>query len=79
MKPENRISKRFAHLFLLTERKDFIQVSDLRKEFRKDLQNFIIGETLTLREGKVVIGKNTYKKWLEKIKTKGFDYDISLI
>lgn len=79
MKPENLISRRLHHLFQLPEKKDFIQLSDLRKEYRQDLRNFIMGETLSVREGKTVIGKNIYKKWLLKIKTKGFDEDIILL
>lgn len=56
--------------------KDDIFLDDLREEFRKDLQNFIVGETLTMRNGKLVIGNNLYKHWLDKIRTKGFDYEI---
>ena len=44
--------------------------------FRKDLQHFIVGETMTMRNGKLVIGKTLYKQWLKKIRTKGFDYEI---
>jgi len=52
-------------------------LEDLREEFRQDLQSFIVGETLTMRNGKLVIGSNLYKQWLNKIRTKGFDYEIA--
>ncbi|WP_158795877.1 hypothetical protein [Pedobacter sp. L105] len=73
------ISRRINTLFRLGERKDGVFLTDLKKEYRPDLQNFIIGETLGVRDGKVVIGKNTYKRWLQKIKTNGFDYDVKFI
>ena len=53
-----------------------IFLDDLPRQLRPDLQNFIIGETLSMHEGKIVIGNNLYKRWLLKIRTKGFDYDI---
>lgn len=70
------ISRRFNTLTKLAEKQDAIVLSDLRKEFRPDLQNFVVGETLGMKDGKLVIGKNLYKRWLAKIKIKGFDYDI---
>lgn len=73
------ISRRINTLVKLAERKDGVFITDLRKEYRADLQNFIVGETLGVRDGKVIIGKNTYKKWLQKIKTNGFDYDVKFI
>jgi len=73
------ISRRINTLVRLGERKDGVFLTDLKKEYRPDLQNFIVGETLGLRDGKVVIGKNTYKRWLQKIKTNGFDYDVKFI
>ncbi|NII29280.1 hypothetical protein HB364_29645 [Pseudoflavitalea sp. X16] len=69
------ISERIDALWTLAN-KDTIFLDDLRKEFRQDLQDFIVGETLTMREGKLVIGNNLYKRWLEKLNTKGFDYEI---
>jgi hypothetical protein len=76
MNPLDLISRRFNTLTKLAEKQDGIVLSDLRKEFRPDLQNFIVGETLGMKNGKLVIGKNLYKQWLKKIKVKGFDYDI---
>ena len=73
------ISRRINTLVRLGERKDGVFLTDLKKEYRPDLQNFIVGETLAVRDGKVVIGKNTYKRWLQKIKTNGFDYDVKFI
>lgn len=73
------ISRRINTLVRLGERKDGVFLTDLKKEYRPDLQKFIVGETLGVRDGKVVIGKNTYKRWLQKIKTKGFDYDVKFI
>lgn len=57
-------------------KKATIFLDDLPKQFKPDLQKFIVGETLSMQNGKVVIGNNLYKKWLLKIKTKGFDYEI---
>ena len=56
--------------------KDHIYLDDLREEFRKDLQSFIVGETLSIHNKKLVIGSKLYRQWLEKIRTKGFDYEI---
>lgn len=75
----NLISRRINTLVRLGERKDGVFLTDLKKEYRPDLQKFIVGETLGVRDGKVVIGKNTYKRWLQKIKTNGFDYDVKFI
>lgn len=57
-------------------KKDTITLDDLQEEFRPDLQNYIVGATLSIRNGKLVIGNNLYKEWLTKIRTKGFDYEI---
>jgi hypothetical protein len=56
--------------------KETIFLDDVPRQLKSDLQNFIVGETLTMREGKVVVGNNLYKKWLLKLNTKGFDYEI---
>jgi len=70
------IAERFEDLQRLSH-KPTVYLDDLREEFRPDLQHFIVGETLTLREGKIAIGNNTFQQWLEKIRTKGFDYEIA--
>lgn len=69
------IPERFETLRHLST-KSVVYLDDLRKEFRQDLQSFVVGETLTMRNGKLVIGNNLYKQWLDKIKLKGFDYEI---
>ena len=46
------------------------------KKFRADLLSFIVGETLSIQDAKPVNGNNLYKRWLMKLKTKGFDYEI---
>lgn len=56
--------------------KETIFLDDVPRQLKLDLQNFIVGETLTMKEGKLVIGNNLYKKWLLKLNTKGFDYEI---
>jgi hypothetical protein len=56
--------------------KEFIYLEDFELKFKQDLQTFITGETLYLKDNKVVIGKNLYKKWLQKLQSKGFDYEI---
>jgi hypothetical protein len=56
--------------------KETIFLDDVPRQLKSDLQNFVVGETLTMREGKLVIGNNLYKKWLLKLNTKGFDYEI---
>jgi hypothetical protein len=57
-------------------KKETIFLDDVPKQLKLDLQHFIVGETLSMHEGKLVIGNNLYKKWLLKLKTKGFDYEI---
>jgi hypothetical protein len=69
------IPERIEALRLLSDKRE-IYLEDLREEFRQDLQNFIVGETLTVRNGKLVIGNNLYNQWLDKIRSKGFDYEI---
>jgi hypothetical protein len=56
--------------------KNVVFLEDLPSQFRSDLQKFIVGETLSMKDGKLVIGSNLYKMWLNKIRTKGFDYEI---
>jgi hypothetical protein len=69
------MSESIGSLYKLSK-SNAIFLDDVQKEFRADLQKFIVGETLTMREGKIVIGNNLYNKWLEKIDKKGFDYEI---
>jgi hypothetical protein len=69
------ISESLGSLQSLAKR-DTIFLDDIQKEFRPDLQNYIVGATLSMRNGKLVIGNNLYKEWLKKIRTKGFDYEI---
>lgn len=69
------ISEKLNTLWTLSQ-KEFIFLDDLELKFKDDLQNFIAGETLYLKDGKVVVGKNLYKKWLQKLQSKGFDYEI---
>lgn len=57
-------------------KKESIFLDDVPKQLKADLQTFIVGETLTMRDGKIVIGINLYKRWLLKLNTKGFDYEI---
>lgn len=69
------IPERFETLQRLSNKSE-VYLEDLREEFRQDLRNFIVGETLTMRNGKLVIGNNLYMLWLNKVKLKGFDYEI---
>jgi len=69
------IPKKIEALRRLSE-KDVVYLDDLQKEFRQDLQNFITGETLTLCSGKVAVGRSLFRQWLQKIGTRGFDYEI---
>ncbi len=71
----NVISKSIEELQKLTL-KETIYLDDVQLKFMPDLQKFIVGETLSMRDGKLVIGNNLYKKWLMKIRIKGFDYEI---
>jgi hypothetical protein len=58
------------------KKKDAIFLDDVQKEFRPDIQAFVTGATLSVQDGKLVIGNNLYKQWLRKIRTKGFDDEI---
>lgn len=69
------ISENIDALWSLSH-KNVIFLDDLPSIFTHDLQTFIAGETLYMRDGKIVVGHNLYRKWLEKIQTKGFDYEI---
>ena len=70
------ISEKLNALWTLSQ-KESIFLDDLELEFRQDLQTFITGETLYLKDGKIVIGRNLYKKWLQKLQSNGFDYEIN--
>lgn len=74
----NELSLISESLGMLQElpKKGTIFLDDLPKQLKPDLQKFIVGETISMREGKIVIGHNLYKRWLLKIRTKGFDYEI---
>lgn len=69
------ISESIGSLYKLSNKKTIL-LDDVQMEFRADLQSFIVGETLTMQDGKIVIGNNLYNEWLKKIGTKGFDYEI---
>ena len=69
------ISERINALWKLS-RRDVVFLDDLLQEFRLDLQTFITGETLHMKDGKVVVGNNLYRKWLKKLMAHGFDYEI---
>jgi hypothetical protein len=69
------ISEALGSLQDISER-ETIFLDDVPRQLKSDLQNFIVGETLTMRAGKLVIGNNLYKKWLLKLNAKGFDYEI---
>ena len=70
------IPERFEDLRRLSK-SGAVYLEDLSEEFRPDLQRFIVGETVTIRDGRIAIGNNTFLQWLEKIRTKGFDYEIA--
>ena len=69
------ISDSIGSLFKLSK-KETIFLDDVQEKFRADLQKYIVGETLSMRNGRLIIGNNLYKKWLSKLRTKGFDYEI---
>ena len=50
------IAESLRSLEKLTQ-KETIFLDDVNEKFRPDLQKFIVGETLTMREGKIIIGK----------------------
>lgn len=69
------ISERLNSLKTLVSRESIL-LDDVHDEFRKDLQNFIVGQTVTMKNGKVVVGNNLYRQWLSKVRRQGFDYEI---
>jgi hypothetical protein len=69
------ISEKIESLQHLLKR-EVVFMDDIPKEFRIDLQNFIVGQTMTILGGRIVIGKPLLKQWLDKIRTSGFDYEI---
>lgn len=65
-------------LLLNTER-DYLLLKDIPSFLEKDFKNFIIGITVYFdSENNLIIGKNLFKKWIFKLWTKGFDYEISI-
>jgi hypothetical protein len=69
------ISDRLNSLKALVSREQIL-LEDVRSEFRKDLQNFIVGHTVTLIDGKIVVGNSLYRQWLSKVRLQGFDFEI---
>jgi hypothetical protein len=69
------ISESIQLLHRLSDRNP-VFLDDVQQEFRSDLQHYISGATVSLLNGKIVVGNRLYKNWLDKIKTKGFDYEI---
>ena len=60
--------------------KDKLAVDDVPKPFRKDLKTFLIGETfMPSTDGRIMIGANLYKSWINKLVKKGFDEDVKLV
>lgn len=51
-------------------KKETIFIDDVPEKFRPDLHNFIVGETVTMMEGKIVIGHNLYRWLLRKLDAK---------
>lgn len=56
--------------------KKTIFLDEIQQEFRPDLQHYIAGATVSLFNGRVVVGNRLYMGWLNKIKTRGFDHEI---
>ncbi len=69
------ISEKIDSVFRLSK-KQIIFFEEVEQAFRADLVNFIRGETLQSHEGKITIGHNLYKRWLNKLRKKGIDYAI---
>ncbi len=56
-----------------------IKLSDIPEPFRKDMQLFLVGHTITkVKDGEPIITKARFQKWLLKLWEKGFSYDINL-
>ena len=59
--------------------KDKLALDDVPEPFRKDLKSFIIGETfMPSPNGKIIIGANLYRSWINKLIVAGFDEDVKL-
>jgi len=58
------------------KKKESIYFDEVDPEFQPDLFNFIVGRTLNMENGRILIGRNLYSWWLKKINTRGFDYEI---
>lgn len=64
--------------FLLKGKKSVL-LSEVPKPFRSDLVRFITGETMMPgKNGEITVGDNLYRKWLDKLFIKGFDYEVDL-
>lgn len=55
-----------------------VELDSIPEVFRKDLNRFIMGETLQAINGKIVVGEKRYKEWIYKIMNTGLDYEIIL-
>ena len=66
-------------LLSLIRNKNAVYLDKIPQHFKKDILQFISGETLSgCENGRIRIPEKLYKRWLKKIWLKGFDYDIPL-
>lgn len=55
-----------------------VEIENIPALFKDDFNHFFNGETLQAINGKIVIGPNKYKEWINKLRDIGLDYEIPL-
>lgn len=63
----------------LGQREGLVKLTEVPEVLRQDLINFLFGGTIIKDEdGTILIFKEDYLAWFQKLRNKGFDYDIQL-
>lgn len=58
---------------------DLVKLSVVPEPLRVDLNDFLFGKTVVMRDGEVAIYPQDYNEWLSKLQNQGLDYDLKLI
>ena len=70
------IANKMTELERLLDKQIILFDGDIDAHFHGDIKNFLVGQTLPVKDGKTLITAHLFKLWLEKLKTHGFDKEI---
>ncbi|MEQ9305962.1 MAG: hypothetical protein RJQ14_18755 [Marinoscillum sp.] len=58
---------------------DLVKLCVVPEPLRVDLNDFLFGKTVVMRDGEVAIYPQDYNEWWSKLQNQGLDYDLKLI